>query len=232
MIATVMLDRGIPLRYLDDMLYMNAPFISHAKIMWGLGWMLPVLPERLRVYRTHKVPVFCGGTLYEYHRRRGEFTTYLDWLKDAGFEWLEISDGTIDLPHADKLADIREAGMRGFHVIGEVGRKAAVESYTRSEWMDRICDELDAGVKYVTCEGRESGDAGIYGEDGQLNTALIESLRQLTGQLIFEATAKRHQVSLMARLGRDVNLGNILPDDVLGLAALRAGLRPETLEMP
>lgn len=230
MIATVMLDHGLPLKYLDDMLYMTAPFISHAKISWGLGWLVPVLAERLRIYRTHDVPVFCGGTLYEYHKQRGEFPMYLNWLESNGFRWVEISEGVHGQPHADKLSDIREAGMRGLKVIGEVGRKESFESYKASEWNRRICDELDAGVQYVTCEGRESGDAGIYGEDGQLNVKLIESLRPLAGKLIFEATAKRHQVSLMVQLGRDVNLGNIMPEDVLGLACLRAGLRAETLE--
>ncbi len=49
------------------------------------------------------------------------------------------------------------------------------------------------------------------------------------GRLIFEAPRKDQQVCLIERLGADVNLGNVPPDEVLSLETLRLGLRADTL---
>ena len=48
--------------------------------------------------------------------------------------------------------------------------------------------------------------------------------------LIFEAPRKEQQVWFLRRFGREVNLGNIAPADVLSLETLRLGLRSDTVE--
>ena len=47
-------------------------------------------------------------------------------------------------------------------------------------------------------------------------------------QLLFEAPRKEQQVWFLKRFGREVNLGNIPPGEVLPLETLRLGLRSDT----
>jgi phosphosulfolactate synthase len=46
---------------------------------------------------------------------------------------------------------------------------------------------------------------------------------------VFEAPRKDQQAWLIRRFGPDVNLGNVLPGEALGLESLRLGLRADTL---
>jgi phosphosulfolactate synthase len=48
-------------------------------------------------------------------------------------------------------------------------------------------------------------------------------------RLLFEAPRKEQQVWFLRRFGRECNLGNIAPADVLGLETLRLGLRSDTM---
>ena len=45
---------------------------------------------------------------------------------------------------------------------------------------------------------------------------------------MFDAPRKEQQVWFVRRLGPDVNLGNIVPEDVLSLETIRVGLRSDT----
>jgi phosphosulfolactate synthase len=47
-------------------------------------------------------------------------------------------------------------------------------------------------------------------------------------KILFEAPRKDQQVWFIRRLGADVNLGNILPEEVLSLETMRVGLRSDT----
>jgi len=48
-------------------------------------------------------------------------------------------------------------------------------------------------------------------------------------RVLFEAPQKDQQVWFLRRFGREVNMGNIAPDDVLSLETLRLGLRADTV---
>jgi 2-phosphosulfolactate phosphatase len=47
-------------------------------------------------------------------------------------------------------------------------------------------------------------------------------------RLVFEAPRKEQQLWMVRVLGPEVNLGNVAPDEALGLATLRTGLRADT----
>jgi phosphosulfolactate synthase len=47
--------------------------------------------------------------------------------------------------------------------------------------------------------------------------------------VIWEAPVKNQQVYFISLLGANVNLGNIAPNEVVALEALRLGLRGDTL---
>ena len=73
----------------------------------------------------------------------------------------------------------------------------------------------------------------MYGEDGSVHEQDVDiiatALNSHLDQLIWEAPLKNQQEYFILRFGPDVCLGNIQPRDVLGVEALRAGLRFETL---
>jgi phosphosulfolactate synthase len=47
-------------------------------------------------------------------------------------------------------------------------------------------------------------------------------------RIMFDAPRKDQQVWFVRRLGPDVNLGNVTPEDVLSLETIRVGLRSDT----
>ena len=51
------------------------------------------------------------------------------------------------------------------------------------------------------------------------------------GRVVFEAPRKDQQAWFIRRFGPSVSLGNIAPEDVLGLETLRLGLRADTIEL-
>jgi phosphosulfolactate synthase len=118
-------------------------------------------------------------------------------------------------------------------VFAEVGEKDPAALLAPYRWVTLIKDALDAGARWVTCEGRATGDTGLYRPDGEPRTGLIdEILHEVDAtRLIFEAPQKHQQVWFVKRLGPDANLGNVLPADVISLETLRLGLRADTLEL-
>ena len=59
--------------------------------------------------------------------------------------------------------------------------------------------------------------------------AIIKGVNDLT-KLEWEAPIKNQQQFLILRFGTNVSLGNIPPEDILALEALRNGLRGDTLK--
>jgi phosphosulfolactate synthase len=87
----------------------------------------------------------------------------------------------------------------------------------------------------VIIEARESGtNVGIYDEKGNVRLdewqAIVAGLGDSRSDVIWEAPLKNQQVTLISQCGPNINLGNVKPNDVLGLEALRSGLRFDTFK--
>ena len=89
-------------------------------------------------------------------------------------------------------------------------------------------------VVKVIIEAREAGkEVGIFDPQGNI---LQQELNNLVAGvedinvLIWEAPMKKQQQELILLFGNNVNLGNIPPDEILALEALRQGLRGDTLK--
>jgi len=98
-------------------------------------------------------------------------------------------------------------------------------------WVALIREALEAGAAQVVCEGRADGSAGVFRPDGEVRTGLIDEIVHEVDihRLIFEAPQRHQQIWFIERYGKDVNLGNIDPHDVISLETLRVGLRADTL---
>ena len=227
---THVLDSGLSVAEIDGLFEVAGDAVDLVKLGWGTAVVTQNLDAKLARYRHYGVPVVLGGTLTELAIAQGRLDALVAWLRDLGLRHIEISDGTISLPHAEKLALIERLASDGFTVLSEVGSKDATRIMAPYVWVEQIERELEAGAWKVIAEARESGTAGIYRPSGEVRMGLIDEIAHAIPpeRLLFEAPRREQQVWFLRRFGIDVNLGNIAPRDVLSLEALRLGLRSDT----
>jgi phosphosulfolactate synthase len=227
---THVIDKGLSLPEIEGLFDTAGDFVDIVKLGWGTSYVTRNLEKKIALYRSLETPIVCGGTLFEVAVARDKLDAYRRWLERNRISQLEVSDGTIDLPHDRKLELIAELG-KDFVVISEVGSKDADVVYAPYQWVDWMKDELDAGAWKVITEGREGGTAGIFRPTGEMRTGLIDEIVHEidVGDIIFEAPSTHSQAWFVRTFGPDVNLGNIPPDEVIPLETLRLGLRSDTL---
>jgi phosphosulfolactate synthase len=226
---THVLDRGLSVADAGGLIEVAGDFVDLVKLGWGTSVVTGNLEAKLARYREAGIPVMFGGTLTELAIEQNRLERLIDWLRELAIDYVEISDGTITMPHEEKLELIsRLAGE--FTVLSEVGSKDDTRIMAPYRWVELIEKELEAGAWKVIAEARESGNVGIYRHDGEVRMGLIDEIAHaIDPQLIlFEAPRKEQQVWFVRRFGVNVNLGNISPEDVLSLETIRLGLRSDT----
>jgi phosphosulfolactate synthase len=226
---THVIDKGLGPRGWEDVLETSGPYIDIVKLGWGTAYVTPNLRRKLEVLR--EKPVVIGGTFFEVVYAKERLDEYKQWLRDLGLTYVEISDGTIEIPRERKL-ELIDDFARDFTVISEVGSKDSSVEYTADEWTTWLREELEVGAWKVVTEAREGGTAGIFDSGGGMRTELIGEIAADVGleNVIFEAPTKAAQAWFIKQFGPQVNLGNIPPDEVIPLETLRLGLRGDTLK--
>ena len=232
---TMVLDKNLGLAALEDMLGSAHHVIDLVKLGWGTSAIQDAEFVRRKCARlaAHQVLVCPGGTLAELAWLQGRFDSFLTEARSLGFTCIEVSDGTVPMPHDKKLGLIRQAIAAGFCVTSEVGSKLSAEDKRISldQRVQQIRSELAAGAWKVIIEARESGTQGIFDSGGATQIDLLQQLidRIDADHLIFEAPLRSQQTDLVLTLGNRVNLGNVAPADAVPLETLRLGLRSDTL---
>jgi phosphosulfolactate synthase len=226
---THVLDRGLSVAEVDGLAEVAADYVDVVKLGWGTAVATGNLQPKLDRYRAHGIPVVLGGTLTEIAIAQDRLDRFVAWLHELGLEYIEISDGTITLPHPDKL-ELIERLSQEFTVLSEVGSKDDTRIMAPYRWVELIQAELAAGSWKVIAEARESGNVGIFRHDGEVRMGLIDEIVHAIepDKVLFEAPRKDQQVWFVRRFGANVNLGNIPPEDVLSLETIRLGLRSDT----
>jgi phosphosulfolactate synthase (CoM biosynthesis protein A)/phosphosulfolactate phosphohydrolase-like enzyme len=232
---TMVLDKGMGLKQLDDWLEVAAPFVDLVKFGWGTSEVIPRSVVKAKVQRLQeaKVRVLPGGTLTEFYIIKDRLREFILAMDALGINEVEVSDGTIDLPPQQRSNIVHLLKEEGFLVTTEVGSKDPAKD-RRLTWEDRarlVNVDLEAGAEFVTIEARESGTLGFFGEDKAVHgEELVQFMSQVPiNRVMFEAPLKSQQADLIHRIGSNVNLGNIPPDEVIPLETLRRGLRSDTL---
>ena len=141
----------------------------------------------------------------------------------------EVSDGSIIIPHDQKLKYISELA-KDRTVMSEVGSKDEGIIISPAKWIKMMSTELEAGSWKVIAEGRESGTVGIFRPNGTAHTYLINKIiaKIDPNRILWEAPIKTQQVWFIRLFGPNVNLGNIAPFEIIPLECLRLGLRGDT----
>ncbi len=227
---TLVLDKGLAPRQVEDLLDVAADYIDIVKLGWGTAVITSELERKLDAYRSADIAIYFGGTLFEAFALRGQLDDYRHSLDKLGIRHVEVSDGSISIPHEEKLSYISTLAA-DFTVLSEVGSKDVEKVMPPYRWVRQIQAELDAGSWKVICEARESGTAGLFRPNGEIRSGLVDEIVDLIDRrrIIFEAPQKEQQVWFIKHSGANVNLGNIFPDEVIPLETLRLGLRADTL---
>ena len=227
---TMMMDKGLSVKEAEEFVKSSGDFTDFVKLGFGTAIITRDLDSKLEVYREGKVRPYFGGTLFELFYVRGLFDKYREFISDHKLDLVEVSDGTVNIDHDKKLECI-EILARDVQVLSEVGSKLAGVIIPVDEWVNMMTSELKSGAWKVIAEARESGTTGIYNPDGSANTELVTDITDNIDHqdVIWEAPLKSQQVYFIKMLGANVNLGNIAPDEVLAMEALRLGLRGDTL---
>lgn len=230
--VTHVLDKGMPAADAARLLDVCGRFVDVWKFGWGTAYLDPGLAEKLTVLRGHDVLGCTGGTLLEVAWQQGVVEQYLDWAEASGFPCIEVSCGVAPMPAAEKRRLIESATAR-FVVLAEIGSKDPDAEVTPAAWASAAAADRDAGATWVVTEGRESGTVGLFSPGGDVRGDVVDAVVDAVGAdcTVFEAPRKEQQAWLLRRFGPDVNLGNIAPAEVLGVEALRLGLRADTFDL-
>ena len=229
---TMVMDKGLSIDEAKNFLSVAHPHVDIVKLGFGTSFVTPNLREKIEVYQSYGLPVYFGGTLFEAFLIRNQFEDYLDVLKDYGIAHVEVSDGSITIPHTEKCGYIEKL-TKYATVLSEVGSKDAAHIIPPYKWIELMSAELSAGAAYVIAEAREAGNVGIYRGSGEVREGLVqEILTQIPAEkILWEAPQKAQQLYFIELIGCNVNLGNIAPTEVIAMEAMRVGLRGDTFHL-
>jgi phosphosulfolactate synthase len=225
----MVMDKGLSIRESEDFMSVGSEYTDFVKLGFGTSLITPGFEKKVKIYKKAGCIPYFGGTLFEAFIIRNMFKDYMKLLDELEIELVEVSDGSYDFPHKEKLEYISKLAKRG-KVISEVGSKKKDVVYSPDEWVEMMKSELNAGSVKVIAEARESGTIGIYNDDGSVNMPLIKEISEHVKleNVIWEAPLKAQQAWFIKHFGANVNLGNIAPNEIIPLESLRLGLRGDT----
>lgn len=228
----MVMDKGLSIGEVKNFLSISHPYVDIVKLGFGTAFITPQLREKIEIYQSYNIPVYFGGTLFEAYIIRNQFQDYINTCKEYNIQYMEVSDGSITIPHAEKCGYIEKLTKYGV-VLSEVGSKDAEHIIPPYKWIELMQAELNAGSEYVIAEAREAGNVGIYRGTGEVREGLVQEIltRIPEEKIIWEAPQKAQQLYFIELLGCNVNLGNIAPSEMIALEAMRVGLRGDTFHL-
>ena len=229
---TMVMDKGLSLREAENFLSIGAPHTDIVKLGFGTSFVTPNLRDKIELYQQHNIPVYFGGTLFEAFIIRNQFDDYIAMCKDYNIDVIEVSDGSIEIPHTEKCGYIEKISKFA-KVFSEVGSKDAAHIIPPYKWIELMSAELNAGASYVIAEAREAGNVGIYRGSGEVREGLVQEIltKIPSEKILWEAPQKAQQLYFLELIGCNVNLGNIAPSEIIPLEAMRIGLRGDTFHL-
>jgi phosphosulfolactate synthase len=229
---TMVMDKGLSLRDAESFISVGAPHTDIVKLGFGTSFVTPNLRAKIELYQAHNIPVYFGGTLFEAFVIRNQFDDYIAMCKDYKIDVIEVSDGSIEIPHSEKCGYIEKIAKFA-KVFSEVGSKDAAHIIPPYKWIELMSAELSAGASYVIAEAREAGNVGIYRGSGEVREGLVQEIltKIPSEKILWEAPQKAQQLYFLELIGCNVNLGNIAPSEIIPLEAMRIGLRGDTFDL-
>lgn len=227
--VTMMMDKGLSVREVEDFIDASGHLTDLVKFGFGTSFVSTNLEQKIKLYQEAGIKTYFGGTLFEAFYVRKKINEYRKLVDKMNMGTIEISDGSIILPH-DEKCELIQKFSKDYTVLSEVGSKEAGIIISPAKWVKMMTNELEAGSWKVIAEGRESGSVGIFRPNGKPHTMLVNKIRAKVKpeNILWEAPVKNQQVWFINLFGPNVNLGNIAHNDMIPLECLRIGLRGDT----
>ncbi len=227
--VTMMMDKGLSIREVEDYIETSGHLTDLVKFGFGTSFVTTNLEQKIKLYQEAGIKTYFGGTLFEAFYVRKKVNDYRKLVDKMNMGTIEISDGSIILPH-DEKCELIQKFSKDYTVLSEVGSKEAGMIISPAKWVKMMTNELEAGSWKVIAEGRESGSVGIFRSNGKPHTMLVNKIRAKVKpeNILWEAPVKNQQVWFINLFGANVNLGNIAHNDMIPLECLRIGLRGDT----
>lgn len=244
---TMIFDRGWPAVFIEGALEGFSGAIDIAKISaWHLHQTEQVVRKKIDLYRRYGVEIMCGGPVLEIARVQHKEDEVLAYLRDLGFEGLEVSSESMPT-QTDIDSDRRfaEKCLRlGFKIHGEVGKKFPEGDQVRKGPgvldVERAAATFEA-YRAMGCEGSYleghllramCGDNGEKVEGRQQLLDLVERVGlediifEIPGTFLPYAGKRALQGVLVYLFGPNVNWGNILIEEIAEAEEVRDGMFP------
>lgn len=227
--VTMMMDKGLSLRETENFIDASGHLTDVVKFGFGTSYVTKNFKEKIKLYQDNGIQPYLGGTLFEAFYARGMVKEYLQMLDKYNLDLVEISDGSIIIPH-DEKCELIHSFAKDRTVMSEVGSKDSGIIVSPAKWVKWMSTELEAGSWKVIAEGRESGNVGVFRPNGTAHTLLINRIiaKIDPNDILWEAPKKTQQVWFIKLFGANVNLGNIAHNEMIPLETLRLGLRGDT----
>ncbi|RAP47520.1 MAG: phosphosulfolactate synthase [Methanosphaera sp. rholeuAM74] len=233
---TMVLDKGLGYKNVEDSLKLTGEYFNLIKYGWGTSILYDkeLIKDKNELYQSYDIKTYTGGTLFELANKKGKIDEFFEELDNLGFNAVEISDGSTQIPEDTRHDMIEKAKDAGLFTLSEIGKKSPEldKEYSDKTRVELINKDIESGSDLVIIEGRESGkNIGIYDEKGNVKEDQLQYIHENTDnkKIMWEAPQKSQQVELILTLGNDVNLGNINSNEIISLETLRRGLRGDTL---
>src|SRR3954447_14301705 len=165
--VTHVVDPGLTRVEAAGLMELAADHVDVVRLGWGSALVTGALEAKLATYLEHGVSPMLGGTLTELAWRHGRIGELRESLLALGIRHVEVSEGTLDLGVQEKR-ELIAALQTDFTVFVEVGSKDGRLAPASELWVRQASEALDAGAQTIVCEGRVSGDAGLYWPDGSI----------------------------------------------------------------
>lgn len=231
---TMVNDKGLSLAEAGNLVSVAGPYVDIVKLAFGTAFVSQDLAEKVRVYQQAGIKVYFGGLLFEAFIIRNQFPDYIRLLQEYAIDYIEVSDGSIDIPHEEKCGYIEKLSGYGT-VLSEVGSKDKDREHITPpyKWIQLMKAELEAGASYIVAEARETGTVGLYRNSGEVREGLVQEIltKVPAEKIIWEAPQKDQQLYFLSLIGPNANLGNINPSEVIALESMRIGLRGDSFHL-
>ena len=145
---TMVIDKGIGIHRLEDLIQDSGGYIDIIKLTFGTSafYEKDILREKNEKITSSNIDVMPGGTFLEVAVWQGVFDEYLKKAEELGFSAIEVSDGTIKIDRETRKEVIKKTLDKGFKVFTEVGKKDPEEILSISLIHQLIGEDMENGA--------------------------------------------------------------------------------------
>lgn len=221
-------DKGLATGEVTDLMESFCELIDYVNVCDHSGIIARYSAEWFRakvaIYHGRQVKVKLGGLTFEVAVLQDRVRPLMEGLKALGFDSLEIVAQVIDpLPLTVRRSYIKMAREIGLEPHTEVGKKQPTTPLDAGEAIAMIQSDLEAGAAHVVLESAEIAllmKTDIAPLHRIVEAIGLEALVFETGPYGWPEVA----IHVIKSFGKDVNLENVDPDQVVVIDNMRRGL--------